>query len=248
MNVIEVSNLTFSYNSIETLSNVSFDAEAGDYIGLVGPNGSGKTTLIKTILGIFRPTSGRISLFGCQQANFDSWSRIGYLPQKVSSFSPSFPSTVREIVALGLISGKKYPKRFSSQDEKAIGHVLDLLRISNIKDKLIGELSGGQQQRVFIARALVSNPEILILDEPATALDPETREHFFDVLRDLNKDRGTTIILVTHDIGSIGNYANKLLYIDRKIVFYGSFQDFCQSDIMANLFGTASQHIICHRH
>lgn len=248
MNVIEANHLSFSYNSIETLSNISFDAEAGDYIGLVGPNGSGKTTLIKIILGIFRPSSGRISLFGCDQEIFDSWSKIGYLPQKVSSFNSTFPSTVREIVALGLISGKKYPKRFTLQDEKAIGNALDLLRISNIKNKLIGELSGGQQQRVFIARALVNSPEILILDEPATALDPETREHFFDILRDLNKNKGTTIVLVTHDIGNIGNYANKLLYIDRKIVFYGSFQDFCQSDMMANLFGAASQHIICHRH
>jgi len=113
---------------------------------------------------------------------------------------------------------------------------------------MIGELSGGQQQRVFLARAIVHEPELLILDEPTAALDPETRERFFAMIQELNGKKGVTIILVTHDIGNIGKYASKLLYLDKKIIFYGSFNDFCLSDEMMGYFGAYSQHVICHRH
>ena len=126
--------------------------------------------------------------------------------------------------------------------------MLELLEISGIRNRLIGDLSGGQQQRVLIARALVNEPELLILDEPASALDPETRDNFFALLQDLNEKRGVTIIMVTHDIGGIGEYASKLLYLDKKIIFFGGFDEFCRSENMAQFFGSASQHIICHEH
>ncbi|MBI5212087.1 MAG: ATP-binding cassette domain-containing protein, partial [Nitrospirae bacterium] len=110
------------------------------------------------------------------------------------------------------------------------------------------ELSGGQQQRVIIARAVINEPELLILDEPTTAVDPETREKFFAVIDVLNKNKNTTVMLITHDTGSAGRYASKLLYFDRRVVFYGTFKDFCESTNMAEYFGTGSQHLICHRH
>jgi zinc transport system ATP-binding protein len=113
---------------------------------------------------------------------------------------------------------------------------------------LIGDLSGGQQQRVLVARAIVNEPELLILDEPTTALDPETREKFFHTLQELNQNKKVTIILITHDIGSIGKYASKLLYLDKRIIFYGSFEDFCSSADMESYFGEFAQHLICHRH
>jgi len=125
---------------------------------------------------------------------------------------------------------------------------LELVDIIDIKTELIGELSGGQQQRVLIAKALVSEPELLILDEPTTALDPEAREKFFGTLKDLNENRKVTIIIITHDIGTIGKYASRLLYLDKKLIFYGGFDDFCTSSEMANYFGEYSQHVICHRH
>jgi zinc transport system ATP-binding protein len=120
--------------------------------------------------------------------------------------------------------------------------------ITSIKEKLIGELSGGQQQRVLIAKAMVNGPELLILDEPTTALDPEGREKFFDTLRNLNEKKKLTTIMVTHDIGTIGKYASKLMYIDKKVVFFGGFDNFCASPEMSSYFGEYSQHIICHRH
>jgi zinc transport system ATP-binding protein len=221
--------------------------ERGDYIGLVGPNGSGKTTLVKIILSLMKPLKGEISLFGVNSCKFKDWYRIGYLPQR-TVFNPYFPATVKEIVSLGLFSKKRFLQGSDRPEERIIDEAMRLMDILSIKNKLIGDLSGGQQQRVLVARALVNEPELLILDEPTTALDPETREIFFQTLLELNKNKKLTIILVTHDIGTIGKYASKLLYLDKRIIFYGSFSDFCASEDMGSYFGEFAQHLICHRH
>jgi len=246
--VIETEQLFFRYNGIDVLTDISFQVRAGEYVGLVGPNGSGKTTLIRAILGIIKPVRGRISLFGQDLANFRDWYRVGYLPQKLSGFNPHFPATVREVVSLGMISRKRFPRHLDRADGRAIDRTLERLGIADIRNALIGELSGGQQQRVLIARAIVSDPELIILDEPTAALDPESREQFYATLQDLNRNNHVTMVLVTHDMGTIGQYADKLLYIDRKIIFYGNFDEFCHSENMTALFGGSSQHIICHRH
>lgn len=249
LNLLSISNLYSRYNKLyDVLSDISFSINSGDYIGLVGPNGSGKTTLIKCILGLIKPYKGNISLFGQNPAEFNEWNKIGYLPQKITSFNPIFPATVKEIISLGLISKKHLPGYTSKSDDILIKKVLELFDIENIKSCAIGELSGGQQQRVFLARAMVSEPELLILDEPSTSLDPEAREIFFNILHKINKDFKITIILVTHDFGTVGKYASKLLYLDKKIIFYGGFEDFCSSKDMTEYFGKFSQHIICHRH
>lgn len=248
LNLIDVRNLSFSYNGIDVLTDVSFTVSPGDYVGLAGPNGSGKTTLLKALLGIVATAKGVVRLFDHDLADFRAWHKIGYLPQKLKAFNPHFPSTVREIVALGLISKRTFAGRLGKADQAAIDRTLERLNILDIRDSLIGELSGGQQQRVLIARAIVHQPKVILLDEPASALDPDTRENFFSTLMDLNRTDGATVILVTHDIGSIGQYAGKLLYIDRRLIFYGSFDDFCRSENMTALFGGNAQHIICHQH
>lgn len=245
---VSVRGLSFRYNGSEALSDLSFGVPAGDCVGLVGPNGSGKTTLVKAILGLCRPSSGSVSLFGTDIAHFTQWHRVGYLPQKLSSNVPYFPATVREIVGLGLLSRKHAKERPLENPGNAIDRVLGLLEIGDLGSRLIGELSGGQQQRVLLARALVNKPDLLILDEPTAALDPETRDRFFEVLQDLNVNGGTTVILVTHDIGGIGRYSTKLLYLDKRIIFYGTYEDFCRSEDMTSFFGKSSQHLICHRH
>jgi zinc transport system ATP-binding protein len=245
--MLSVEQISFRYNSVEVLSDISFGVDAGDYIGLVGPNGSGKTTLIRITLGLIKPRSGTISLFGVSPWDFDGWHRVGYLPQR-TLFNPYFPATVKEIVSLGLLSIKKYRRRTDKSEETMIDESMRLMDVLDIKNKMIGELSGGQQQRVLVARAIVNEPELLILDEPTTALDPETRERFFHTLQGLNQSKHTTIILVTHDIGTIGKYASKLLYLDKRIIFYGSFEDFCSSRDMGSYFGEFAQHLICHRH
>jgi zinc transport system ATP-binding protein len=246
--VIGVENLCFQYQSVEVLTDISFEIAAGDYVGLVGPNGSGKTTLVRAILGIARSSTGKVALFGQALEQFQDWHKVGYLPQKLGGFNPNFPATVREVASLGLIARKSFPRRLDRADQRAVDRALERLGIADIGQKLIGELSGGQQQRVLIARAIVGDPELIILDEPSAALDPESREHFFTILQDLNRNSRVTVILVTHDMGTIGQYANKLLYIDRKIIFYGGFDEFCRSQNMTALFGDGAQHIICHRH
>lgn len=248
LDVLAVKELSFRFNSSDVLSDVSLTVHRGDYIGLVGPNGSGKTTLIKIVLGLLKPYRGRIALFGTDSAAFSQWGRIGYLPQKVSTLNPRFPATVREVVAMGILAKKRFPKYLDRSDEDVIDGALELLDIGILKQRLIGELSGGQQQRVLVARAIVNNPELLILDEPTSALDPETRERFFTLLERLNKESGITIIIVTHDIGNIGKYSSKLLYVDKSIMFYGSFDEFCGSSEITEMFGAYAQHIICHRH
>lgn len=248
VDVLSIENLYFRYNSRDVLSDITFSISTGDYIGLVGPNGSGKTTLIKIVLGLLKPHSGKITLFGDDTKAFSGWHKIGYLPQKISALNPRFPATVSEVVAMGLLSKKSFPKHMNRSDNTTVDSILDLLDITNLRNKPIGELSGGQQQRVLVARALVNNPEFLILDEPTDALDPEMRDRFFGLMDELNKRKNVTIVIVTHDMGNIGKYTSKLLYIDKKIIFYGSFEDFCKSSEITQFFGEFSQHIICHRH
>jgi zinc transport system ATP-binding protein len=246
--VVCVHNVSVRYGEAEALQNVSFEVHAGDYVGLVGPNGAGKTTLIKALLGLLEFATGSIEILGRDIHSFSAWHKIGYLAQRVSPFNPLFPATVREVVALGLLSRKGYPKRFSGEDEAKISQALNTLGITNLGGRLVGELSGGQQQRVLLARALVSGPEILILDEPSTALDPQTKDNFFDLMKALNVTRGITVLLITHDVGQIGRFASKLLYLDRRVIFYGSFTDFCLSSEMGTYFGDHAQHLICHQH
>lgn len=227
---------------MEVLRDISFRVHPGDYLGIVGPNGSGKSTLVKTILGLVPPTAGAVRLFGIEQSLFSDWHRIGYLPQRLRFFNPDFPGTVGEIVRLGLLAAG------DGGNLAAVESALETMGISDLKKRLIGDLSGGQQQRVLLARAMVNRPELLILDEPTTALDPETREHFYSLLESVNRSEGTTVLLVTHDTWSIGKYANRFIYVDKKIVFDGSFDDFCRSDEMTAFFGKHAQHMICHRH
>jgi zinc transport system ATP-binding protein len=243
--VVEVKDLSVQYGEMPVLTEVSLKVNKGDYIGLVGPNGSGKSTLIRCMLGLISPSRGSVLLFGESSASMMHREKVGYLPQRIDFFNPRFPSTVSEIVSQGMIANKRAGRAdVRGRLEKA----LKLLDIAPIRDRLIGDLSGGQQQRTFIARALVNDPDFLILDEPASALDPETRDNFFSLLHDLNQTKKVTIILVTHDIGGIGEHASKLLYLDKRIIFYGGFNEFCRSENMAKLFGPSSQHIICHEH
>jgi len=238
MNVINVDNLTFCYNDLEAITNISFTVKKGDYLGIAGPNGSGKSTLIKNILGILKPQKGNINIFGQSLIFFHQWDRIGYLPQRISSLNNHFPGTVEEIVQLGI----------KKRNTIALKHTLEMMRIAHLADRLIGELSYGEQQRTILARALISQPDLLIFDEPTTALDPETREIFYSLTGEMNRTYDTTIILVTHDTGIIGKYARNLLYLDKKVIFYGTFEDFCTSPDMAGFFGSTSQHLICHQH
>lgn len=246
--IIEANNLTVRYGQSEVLKELTFSINSGDFIGLAGPNGAGKTTLIKALLGLLPIFKGKVIFFGQSQKKFKDWQKIGYLPQKILNLNPLFPATVKEVITLGLLAPKKIPKIITKEDQAKTEIIMGELKITNLKDKLLTDLSGGQQQRVLLARCLVANPEILIFDEPSTALDPEARASFFNLIEKWNKEKGLTIILITHDTGYIGRYANKLMYLDRQLIYFGSFSDFCRSEKMNFYFGDYGHHLICHQH
>lgn len=232
MEIINVTNLSVKYDKYRVLENVTLSVSQGDYVALAGPNGAGKTTLIKAVVGLVEKESGFIRV---------ETDKIGYLQQKVALKDYNFPAAVKEIVKSGLINKKE-------KQEHKVRETMELLGISELSDKLIGKLSGGQLQKVLLARALVSGPDVLFLDEPTTALDPVSRDGFYKTIKELNEKYGITIILVSHDVGSVGKYAGKMAYIDRKLIFYGTFEQFCYSKDMTAYFGDISQHFFCQRH
>ena len=245
--LISVENISFHLNGLEVLRNISFPISPGDFLALIGPNGSGKTTLIRIILGILKPTGGRVIILGEEVNRFSQWRRIGYVPQKATHLDPYFPASVREVVAMGLLSQKRFPRFFSRQDEALIDRALEQVDMKPLKGRRIGELSGGQQQRVFIARAIVNGPDVLFLDEPTAGVDAETQAHFYEMLAALNQEKGLTIVLITHDIGVITKHVNKVACLNQRLFFHGTHEDFCSSSMVQELL-QGEHHLVCHRH
>lgn len=245
---VAVRNLSVQRAGSVILRDISFSALPGDFIAIVGPNGSGKSTLLQTILGYIPPSSGTVLLFGEPPDQFAEWSRIGYLPQVLPQTVAGLPVTAQEIVAMGLLSDAASPGRRKREEAERVLSALARVQMERFADRKIGELSGGQRHRVFLARALVADPALLILDEPTASLDPSFRFQFYEILRAVQEEKQTTILLVTHDSAAAGLAAKKLLYLDQKVIFFGTFKAFCESSEMAGYFGKAFQHQICHQH
>ncbi len=212
MNVLEVKNLSFSYPDKNILNNLSFNVQKGDFLCVVGTNGTGKSTLLKLILNILQKQNGEIKLLNTSSEDFKDFSKIAYVSQKATSFNRDFPATVEEIVTLGLYSKKGFLKSYTKEDKQKVCSALKRVGMYEYKNRKIGNLSGGQQQRVFIAKALVSSPEILFLDEPTVGIDIKAVDSICCLLGDLNKS-GLTIIMVTHDISSTLFHSNKVLVL-----------------------------------
>jgi len=206
--VIEIKNLSFSYKDEKILTDVNCQIDEGSYIGIVGHNGSGKSTLLKLILGILKPEKGKIYLFGEDSVHFKKWNKIGYVSQKAGITTSDIPITVSEVVKMEKVTDKKVDDALSS---------VDMLKF---KYRLLRELSGGQQQRVFIARALVKDPKLLILDEPTVGVDVKTQEKFYNLLDYLNRKKGITLLLVSHDLHTISHKVKTVIQLDRKAYPY----------------------------
>jgi len=203
--VIKLDRVSFSFGSKPVLSDLSFTVRERDFVGLIGSNGAGKTTLLRLIVGLLKPDSGRIELFGTPADRFKERHLIGYVPQR-SHFNPLFPATVREVVLSGLFGRRKLFRRVGREDQLRCDDALRTLQIEDLADKLIGALSGGQQQRVFLARALVSNPKLLILDEPLSGIDAETQLNFFHLIRHMHQKHDITFLMVSHDMEMVRSY------------------------------------------
>ncbi len=242
--VIKAENLRFAYARVPVLERVSFDVQAGDYVGIIGPNGGGKTTLLKLLLGLEKG-AGEIQLFNTPLGKFTAWHKIGYLAQKSPVAQSRFPISAEEVVLMGL---KGRGSRVEVGELKQVHDAMQKTRTREYAGTIFHDLSIGQQQRVLLARALVSKPEILILDEPSTALDAQSREMFFDLLGDLNKKHGVTILLITHDTGEVGKHISKFMYVDKTVIFFGTKREFCHSEAVAKQLGPFAQHTIDHLH
>src|SRR5690625_603383 len=190
--VIRLENISYAYGEKTVLKDVNLNIERGIFMGLVGPNGGGKTTLIKIILGLLDPNKGNIFLLDEPIDTFKDWNRIGFVSQKANTFNKGFPATVFEVVSMGLTAKVGYFKFMKRKDKEKVLHAIDQVDMGEYAYQNIGNLSGGQQQRVFIARALVSEPELLILDEPTVGIDYQNVERFYELLHELNYKRNIT--------------------------------------------------------
>ncbi|MBF0254456.1 MAG: metal ABC transporter ATP-binding protein [Candidatus Omnitrophica bacterium] len=243
--LIRIRDLRVEYRGTPVLTVNRLEVEAGEYLGIVGPNGSGKTTFVKALLGLVG-SSGEVLFDGKPFAEFLKTAHVGYLPQKMSFLDPRFPATAREIVLSGVYCCKRFPKRLTAADHKAADEVMVLLGITELAGRLVGRLSGGQQQRVLLARALVHPPKVLILDEPSSALDTPSRRILYDAVRALHAAKRIAVMVVSHDVVTIGKDVSKLLYLDREVVFHGTSEEFQKSPSMVEYL-RSGQPLICHR-
>lgn len=222
--LVKLQNVDFRFKKAKILDGISLEIKKGDFVGIIGPNGSGKTTLLKVILGILKPQKGEVFL--------KDRKKVGYIPQKVTQFDSRFPITVEEVVSLG------------NSKKEIVNKSLETVSMTKYSKRLLSQLSGGQQQRVFIAKALASEPEFLILDEPTVGIDTKTQEEFYEILAHLNKEKGLTIILVSHDIDVVVNEVNSLICINKKLVYHGTPKQFIKEDYLEKLYGKNRKFII----
>lgn len=247
--IIEIKDLSYRYEKDTVLDHINLSVPEGAFLAIVGPNGSGKSTLLKLILGLLKPQKGTISLFGEDISKFKEWEKVGYVSQKANSFNTGFPASVFEVVSSGLTKKLGLFHFFKKEDKQKVMGALKAVGMEAFIHRNIGELSGGQQQRVFIARALVSEPSLLILDEPTVGVDAKNVNAFYQMLEELNKDRGITLLLVTHDVGTISEKVSHVACINKQLHFHGDTEEFeqLQADGMSDLYGYGV-HILAHNH
>lgn len=218
---VEFRNCSFSYDGHPAVEDVTFSVERGAFVAILGPNGSGKSTLLRLALGLVKPTRGQVKLFGKAPDKFREWRRVGYVPQAVEELRARFPATAEEIVSQGEYKGFDPTYVLRWRAGPAVTEAMETAGVADVRRKRISKLSIGQQQRVLIARSLVRNPELLVLDEPVAGVDAGGQEHFFELLRRLNRERGMTILMVSHDIGAVLRDATAVACINRRVVFHG---------------------------
>jgi zinc transport system ATP-binding protein len=217
--VIEVENLSYRYGEQSVLDTVSFRVERGEFLGIIGPNGGGKTTVLRILLGLLKPTSGHVRIFGENPTDGMAWrQRVGVVPQQ-RDINYRFPIRARDVVELGLQA--RGGKRFSRRERTTlVDEALSLVGAQNLEERPLWKLSGGQRQRIFVARALVSNPEILLLDEPTVGVDVEGEDLLLKWIARWKDERDLTVVLVTHDVGVIAPLADNLACLNVKLHFH----------------------------
>jgi zinc transport system ATP-binding protein len=227
--LIRLEQVSVNIGSVCALDRIDLTISRGDFLGIVGPNGGGKTTLLKLLLGLVKPSAGRVIFSPPSGVPL----RLGYVPQ-FSQFDRDFPINVTEVVLMGrLLNHLGRGQRFSKQDRTLVQNLLEQLEIGDLKNRQIGQLSGGQLQRVLIARALAMEPDLFLLDEPTANLDTHYKTELHGLLENLN--RKTTIVLVTHDLGLLTSGVNKVACLNRKLFYHGS--EWNEDNLLRHIYG-----------
>ncbi|ANU11072.1 hypothetical protein A1A1_13622 [Planococcus antarcticus DSM 14505] len=213
MKLISLKNIVFGYNHVPILNGVSFDIQSGEFVGVMGPNGASKSTILRILLGLLKPWEGSVTT---RKRNIQGKPlTIGYVPQQISSFNIGFPSTVQELVRSGRYKKGKWLKTLTKDDLAQIENALKMVGMWEFRSRKIGDLSGGQKQKIIIARVLASDPDLLVLDEPTTGMDAESRMEFYRFMSHQVKKHNRTVLMVTHEQDEVERYLDKVLRLEK---------------------------------
>lgn len=232
--MLKVKNLSVSAGGTDILENISFEVKKGEYVSIVGENGSGKSTLLKTVLGQFPKKSGTVE-FSPYIKN------VGYLPQQ--TLVKNFPATVYEVVLSGCLKDIGIKPFFTKSEKALVRENMKRLNIEGLSEKSFSTLSGGQRQRVLLARAMCAGKDMLILDEPVTGLDPVVTLDLYRAIKELNREKGVTVLTVSHDISAAAEYSSKILHIDKTVRFFGTSKEYTESELGIHFTGRCCSHV-----
>jgi zinc transport system ATP-binding protein len=244
--LVRLRGVTVVYGQTAVLEDVSLDIGPRSVVGVIGPNGAGKSTLLKVIVGLVTPQAGTVELFGTPVDRFRERWRLGYVPQRPALLGSGVPATIEEVVAAGRRARLGVVRPAGPGDRAAVDRAIETVGLADRRRRPVGELSGGQQQRVLIARALASEPQLLLLDEALAGVDLDTQEDLYALFRRLTAEQGLAVVFVSHDVGVLSTQVTTMACLNRRLLFWGSPEALREGELVERLYGGPS--LIEHRH
>jgi ABC-type Mn2+/Zn2+ transport system ATPase subunit len=236
--IVDVQDLTVSYNKGPAIEDISFKLNEPMITVILGPNGAGKTTLLKALMGMIKPDKGSVKIFGINPFSepFKVRQLVGYVPQR-DKIIRSIPLKVKDVISMGILTKKTWPRILSKEDTDRMKKILEFLNLDDISNKPFGQLSGGQQQKVLLARALISEPKILILDEPFNGVDIKSQSYIIEKVKSLRYTNNVTVLIVTHDINPLIDIAENLILLNKNLIAIGKPLEVLTEEMLAKTYG-----------
>ena len=240
--VLDVSNLSVIRSGTQVIHDINLSVSCGEFIGIVGPNGGGKSTLLLTILGILKPNTGTIRIFDHEPMSKNVIGKIGWVPQTASNLSSNVQITVRELIQLGTLKNKSYFQIYRKKNRELVEKIIGIVGLEEVANTRLSTLSGGQRQRAAIGKALASEAEIIVMDEPMVGVDRDSRNSLLKLLDNLCHEENKTILMVSHDLSTIKQTVHRMVYLEETIRYDGSTSEFPDLSSLAKLRGITSTH------